>query len=95
MGVTSNDTLTGKCVIPAGGRSCYFDSDTAQCPPGQRAIRQGVTDCYNPVLVDVGRSCSIHGLRGLCAAQSGGTGTGDAASGSGLRAPRSAQSPED
>jgi len=95
MGVTSNDTLTGWCVIPAGGRSCYFDSDTAQCPHGQRVKRQGVTDCYGPVLVDTGRSCSIHGLRGFCAATKGGAGSGSAASGSGSHAPKSANSPQD
>jgi hypothetical protein len=69
-GVTTNSTLTGECVIPAGGRSCYFDSDHAQCPPGQPVKRPGSTQCFSEVTVDTGQSCSNHGLRGLCAATS-------------------------
>lgn len=80
-GVASNYKLTGSCVAPAGGRSCYSASDSAQCPPGQPVKRLGFDECFEPVFVDTGRSCSIHGLHGLCVAtRSAGAGSGAAAS---------------
>lgn len=69
VGVTSNYTLTGRCVIPAGGRSCYFTSDPAQCPPGQPAIRLGISSCFGPVSVDTATGCRTGGLMGFCAVQ--------------------------
>jgi len=76
-GATNNYTLTGRCVIQAGFRSCYIDSDSAQCPPGQPVKSLGSTECFGPVSVDTGQSCSIRGLRGFCAAtRSSGAGSG-------------------
>jgi hypothetical protein len=80
-GVTTNYKLTGSCVAPAGGRSCYSASDSAQCPPGQPVKRLGSIECFGPVPVDTGRSCSIRGIRGVCAATgSSGAGSGAPAS---------------
>jgi hypothetical protein len=85
-GVANNYTLTGRCVIQAGFRSCTQPSDPAQCPPGQTAISPTTLSgiCFGSVTVDDARHCSSGGLGGVCGAtsSSGRTGSGAASSGS-------------
>ena len=102
MGVTSNYVLTGYCFHNIHGLpNCQSTEDPAECPAGQRATTPSFVGCFFPhsASVDLSRSCSVEGAyggSGYCATSfTGAAKVRAAASGSGLPAPSSAQSPED